>query len=152
MHCPDLTAGVPVYTPGELDADPRPERQARTGIEGEQSAADPARRSQQSRPGNGEDAAGAARSVPELVDAAGRWGYQASTVVELARFFYKAPSLLRLDARQRAGLAERLLRARARETGDDTLRDLAARGLKQPDRDEAIAAADRWLAGRSTVS
>jgi hypothetical protein len=126
LHCPDLTAGVPVYTPGELEADP---------VAGSAPVA--------------QQGEGAARelTIVELLDVGSRCGYHARTVVALARFYHQHDDLRALNAKQRAHLARRLTAARARGIAEGVLVTLAVRGSTQPDRAKAIAAADAWLRG-----
>jgi hypothetical protein len=137
LHCPDLTAGTPVYTPDELgledaDADVAPEPPAEQA---------PAAAS------DGQAAATSPRG--DLTDAAVEGGYEAATVVELCRFFYDQPRLADLTDGQATEMAGRLRLARVQGIGDERLRRMATRGLAMDDRPRARAAADIWLTFRA---
>jgi hypothetical protein len=141
LHCPDLTAGTPVYTPEELgvedpDADVAPEDEAPDGDAGPVEPAD------DSGPGiaSGDDRAGG-----DLTEA----GYTAATVVELCRFFYDRPRLTDLTAEQSSEMAARLRLARDRRVSDEKLADIARKGFAMGDRPRARQAADIWLNRRA---
>ena len=95
LHCPDLTAGAPVYTPDEL------------GIE-DPEAAEPVEATvvEEDAAGGGETArdAGAAPSMPvgALAEAAREGGYAEATVIALCRFYCDTADPAALDERQRA--------------------------------------------------
>src|SRR4051794_5265660 len=129
LHCPDLTAGTPVYTPEELgvadhDADVAPDGERPVD---DAEAAEPA------------DAAGAeAPSAPDpvrgdLTDAALEGGYSAATVVELCRFFYDQPRLTELSDEQSIEMAGRLRLARVQGVSDDKLASIARKGVAMGD-------------------
>ena len=138
LHCPDLTAGTPVYTPDELgvedpDADVDPE----VGGDGDADAAVAA------------DGDAAGRRRWNLTDAALECGYEPATVVELCRFFYDQPALAELADAQAAEMADRLRLARGRGVSDAKLRWVAVRGRALDDRAGARLAADIWRASRA---
>jgi len=147
LHCPDLTAGMPVYTPDELgsedpDADVAPVAppelpgsgaEGSTPMEPNGGAASPPDR----------DAAGA--PADDLGAVAQECGYRSETVVALCRLFHDArPS--ELGEAQAAAMADRLRLARVRGVSDERLRALADKGLAGDQRAVARRAADQWLA------
>jgi hypothetical protein len=139
LHCPDLTAGTPVYTPDELgfedpDAGSAPEQAPPAG------------------PGAGkrEAAADTYPGVhPDLTEAALDGRYSAATVVELCRFYYDQPALTELGEEQAIDMAGRLRLARVQGVEDERLRRMAAKGLTMRDRARARQAADIWLTFRA---
>jgi hypothetical protein len=144
LHCPDLTAGAPVYTPDELgiedpDADIAPV--AEEGEPGETNqAAVPA--------GDQEDAEVVAERLHALTEAAAECSVGTDTVIELCRFYYDQGDLAALTAVQSAEMADRVRYAHGAGVDDATLRRLAARGLLMKDRAAATRAADVWLTRR----
>jgi hypothetical protein len=138
LHCPDLTAGTPVYTPGELgvddaDADvaPVPDPPANAAVQ------DP----------SGQERDAATDGQGDLTDAPDG-SYSPATVVELCRFFYDQPRLADLSDEQAAEMAARLRLARARGVGDEKLRSVAEKGRRMGDPARARRAADIWLTFR----
>ena len=88
LHCPDVTAGTPVYTPDELgledaDADKAPDAPPPSGREAGET---PEGVEGDSGPG----------AHADLTEAALEGGYSAATVVELCRFYYDQPTLAEL--------------------------------------------------------
>jgi hypothetical protein len=149
LHCPDLTAGTPVYTPDELgvedpDADVTPvaaDDAARTAAPGggddDGDAATPA-------DGGGDDA-----PADRLTEVALECGYEPATVAELCRFFYDQPRPAELGEEQTAEMADRLRLARVQGVSDERLRALAAKGLSMGDPPRARRAADLRLTFRA---
>jgi len=142
LHCPDLTAGTPVYTPDELgleDPDahraPEPAPLAEPGAGEQEPAAD-------TYPG----------VHPDLTEAALEGGYSAATVVALCRFFYDQSRLAELGDEQAVDMAGRLRLARVQGVDDKRLRRMAAKGLSMDDRSRAREAADIWLTFRAADS
>jgi hypothetical protein len=144
LHCPDLTAGAPVYTPDELGVEDPDADVAPIGEEGEQGEPTPA----QAAAGDQEDADVVAERVRALTDAAQECGVATDTVVELCRFYYDQPDLAALTRVQAAEMADRLRYARGVGIDDGRLARLAARGLAMEDRAKAAEAADVWLTTR----
>ena len=138
LHCPDLTAGAPVYTPDELGVED-PDADIAPVVDGSAEAEPDAAPSRRDEPA---DSLAARRA---LTDAAVECGYEAATVVELCRFYYDQPDLQQLTARQAAEMAERLGMARTRGLTDAKLRSMATKGLAMEDRAKAREAADLWL-------
>jgi hypothetical protein len=138
LHCPDLTAGTPVYTPDELGVED-PDADVAPVVDGSAEAQPDAAPSRRDEPA---DSLAARR---DLTDAAVECGYEAATVVELCRFYYDQPDLQQLTARQAAEMAERLGAARTRGLTDAKLRSVATKGLAMDDRAKAREAADLWL-------
>ena len=139
LHCPDLTAGTPVYTPDDLggqdaDADVTPSGAAPppadAGAEG------------------GERAGEGRVPVGDLTDAAVEGGYSAATVVELCRFFYDEPRLTALTDEQAGDLAGRLRLARVQGVSVERLLSLPKKGLGMGDLPRARQAVDLWLTFR----
>ena len=140
LHCPDLTAGTPVYTPDELgledpDADVGPPPRSRRaderaggrgpGSRGATSTCGPHRRRARGRLRGGDGR----RAVPLLLRPA-------------------APG--RADRRRRrVEMAGRLRLARLQGIADERLRRMAAKGLAMDDRPRAREAADLWLTFRA---
>jgi hypothetical protein len=141
LHCPDLTAGTPVYTPDELgvsdaDADVAPDADA---VSSAPAAADPAAAAGAGDGGEEPSPAG------DLTEAALEGGYSAATVVELCRFFYDQPRLTGLSDEQSVEMAGRLRLARVQGVSDEKLADVARKGLAMGDLPRARRAADIWL-------
>jgi hypothetical protein len=144
LHCPDLTAGAPLYTPDELgaedpDADIAPADGPAAGT------AEPA------GGGQGEGTAGLAPGA-DLTEAALEGGYSATTVVELCRFFYDQPALTELRDEQATEMAGRLRLARVQGISDERLLSLAKKGLGMGDLARARQAADLWLTFRGSAT
>ena len=144
LHCPDLTAGAPVYTPDELgvedpDADIAPVAEDGDGSEPTAEAASA---------GDQEDAEVVTERLRALTEAPAECAVATDTVVELCRFYYDQPDLVALTATQAAEMADRLRYARGVGVDDVKLARLAARGLTMADRAEAAQAADVWLTTR----
>jgi len=142
LHCPDLTAGAPVYTPDELgvedlDADVAPAVDA-----GEAAETAPVREDDR------EDAEVLAERLRALTEAAADCAIAIDTVIELCRFYYDQPDLAALNATQAAEMADRLRYAQGHGVDDEKLKRLAARGLAIDDRAKAAKAADIWLTTR----
>jgi hypothetical protein len=138
LHCPDLTAGTPLYTPDELglddaDADVVPEPP------------------DDQAPAATCDGPAATATTPrsDLTDATVEGGYEAATVVELCRFYYDEPRLADLADVQATEMAVRLRLARVQGIGDERLRRMAVKGLAMDDRPRAREAADIWLTFRA---
>ena len=145
LHCPDLTAGTPVYTPDELgaddpDADVTPADDAAPGPAAELESDDQ------------EDGGPALRPADDLTEAALEGGYSAATVVELCRFFYDQPALTELSAEQATEMAGRLRLARVQRVSDERLLSLAKKGLGMGDPPRAREAADQWLTFRASTA
>jgi hypothetical protein len=138
LHCPDLTAGTPVYTPDELGLeDPERDTEDTSGTphaQDDRGAAD-------QRP---HDDAGAA-THPDLTDAALEGAYSEATVVDLCRFYYDQPRLTELSGDQATDMAGRLRLAHVQGVDDERLRRMVCKGLKMDDRSRAREAADIWL-------
>jgi hypothetical protein len=151
LHCPDLTAGTPVYTPDELgaaepDADVAP---ASAGPSPDQAPPPTAAAGGDRRPhGGGLDDLEALRAG-DLADAARDGGYAAATVVELCRFYYDQPALAELGEGPAAEMAARLRLARVQGISDERLRALARRGRDLGHPEQARRAADLWLSFRA---
>jgi hypothetical protein len=144
LHCPDLTAGTPVYTPDELgvddpDADVSPDAHAAAEVEAAADAPPPP---------SADPTADQAPRSGDLIDAALEGGYSAATVVELCRFFYDQPRLTALSDEQASEMAGRLRLARVQRVSDDKLRSVAKHGLGRGDPRRVRAAADLWLTFR----
>jgi hypothetical protein len=148
LHCPDLTAGAPVYTPDELGVDDPDADVAPIGEDGEHGEPTPAA----AAPGDQEDADVVAERVRALTEAAQECGVTTDTVVELCRFYYDQPDLAALSRVQAAEMADRLRYAERVGVDDRKLARLAARGLAMEDRAKAAEAADVWLTTRSPVT
>jgi len=104
LHCPDLTAGTPVYAPDELELeDPDAHR-----------APEPA---PPAGPGAAERGAANANAGVhlDLIEAAREGGYRAATVVVLCRCYYDQPRLAELDDAQPVDMAGRLRLAPSRD-------------------------------------
>jgi hypothetical protein len=145
LHCPDLTAGAPVYTPDELgvddpDADIAPVADGPQTDEGAQAEAEA---------GDQEDADVVAERLRALTEAAAECAVATDTVVELCRFYYEQPDLAGLSAVQAAEMADRIRYAGGVGVDDAKLARLAARGLAMEDRAKAAEAADVWLTTRT---
>ena len=98
LHCPDLTAGAPVYTPDELgvedpDADIAPA--AEEDAAGEPTPDEAAARDQ-------EDAGVVTERLRALTEAAAECAVAADTVVALCSFYYDQADLAALTATQAA--------------------------------------------------
>jgi hypothetical protein len=143
LHCPDLTAGTPVYTPDELGVDD-PDADVAPAVDGTTDAEDPAVDAGDDR----EDADVVAARLAALTEAARECGVKLSTVIELCRFYYDQPRLEALSAVQAAEMADRLRYAHGVGVDDARLARLAARGLAVEDRAKASQAADVWLTSR----
>jgi hypothetical protein len=144
LHCPDLTAGAPVYTPDELgvedpDADIAPVADESEGSEPTAEAASV---------GDQEDAEVVTERLRALTGAATECAVAIDTVVELCRFYYDQPDLGALTATQAAEMADRLRYAQGVGVDDAKLARLASRGLAMADRAQAAQAADVWLTTR----
>jgi hypothetical protein len=144
LHCPDLTAGAPVYTPDELgiddpDADITPVAEPQ-----DQPAADVTETPNDDQ----EDSDIVTERLRALTEAAKDCDVAIDTVVELCRFYYDQPGLEALSTVQAAEMADRLRYAAGVGLDDGRLRRLAARGLAIDDRAGAVRAADRWLTTR----
>lgn len=145
LHCPDLTAGTPLYTPDELGLDD-PDADVLAGAapadattaQGAGESTDPGDAA------NGDDVAGG-----DLADAVAEGGYRAATVAALCRFFYDRPGPAELGDEQAAELAGRLRLARAQGVGDERLRRMADKGMTMGDLAHARQAADVWLTFRA---
>jgi hypothetical protein len=140
LHCPDLTAGTPVYTPDErgvTDADADIPAVDEPPTDGAADA--PATEH------DGETGGEAAPAAGDLTDAALEGGYSAATVVELCRFFYDQPRLTDLTDDQATEMAARLRLARVQAVSDDKLAGVARKGLAMGDLPHARRAADVWL-------
>jgi hypothetical protein len=142
LHCPDLTAGAPVYTPDELGVDdPDADIAPVSDGDAETIAADVAT-------GDQEDGEVIAERLRGLTAAAEECGVAMTTVAELSRFYYDQPDLVTLTATQAAEMADRLRYADGVGVDDARLARLAARGLAVGDRAAAVQAADVWLTTR----
>jgi hypothetical protein len=144
LHCPDLTAGAPVYTPDELgvedpDADIAPVDEPNQ---------DPAAETAKTTSNGREDADVVAERLRELTEAAEECNVAAETVVELSRLYYDQGDLESLTAVQAAEMADRLRYAARVGLDDAKLARLAARGLSTEDRVQSARAADVWLTAR----
>jgi hypothetical protein len=148
LHCPDLTAGAPVYTPDELGIDDPDADVAPVAEEDEPGETNPAALP----PGDHEDPEVVAERLRALTDAAAECAVPADTVVELCRFYYDQPDLAALTAGQAAEMADRVRYARRVGVDADKLARLAARGLAMEDRAKAVQAADVWLTTRGRDS
>jgi hypothetical protein len=146
LHCPDLTAGAPVYTPDELGIDDPDSDVAPVGEEGESAEPAPAVASDH------EDAEVVAERLRALTEAAQECAVATDTVVELCRFYYDRPDLAALTVVQSAEMADRLRYAQRVGVDDAKLARLAARGLAMEDRAKAVEAADVWLTTRPPAS
>jgi hypothetical protein len=144
LHCPDLTAGAPVYTPDELGVDDPDADIAPVGETQNPDAAADA----QAVVGDQEDADVVAERLRALTEAAEQRGVTIATVVELCRFYYGQPDLGALTSIEAAEMADRLRYATAVGLDDAKLARLAARGLAMEDRAKAAQAADVWLSTR----
>ena len=145
LHCPDLTAGAPVYTPDELGVDD-PDADIAPVAEGEEGNAPTSAAAAAS--GDQEDAEVVTERLRALTEAAKECAVATETVVELCRFYYDQPDLAALTATQAAEMADRLRYAHGVGVDGDRLARLAARGLTMEDRGEAAQAADVWLTTR----
>jgi hypothetical protein len=148
LHCPDLTAGAPVYTPDELgvgdpDADVAP-----IGEPDDEVAADVVETPNDDQ----EDAEVVAERLRDLTEAAEECAVAKETVVELCRFYYDQADLEALTAVQAAEMVDRLRYAARVGLDDGKLRRLAARGLAMDDRARAARAADVWLTTREQTA
>ena len=148
LHCPDLTAGAPVYTPDELGVDDPDADVAPVADEDEPGEASPA----EAVAGDQEDAEVVAERLRALTEAAEECAVPTDTVVELCRFYYDHPDLAALTAVQAAEMADRLRYAHRVGVDAAKLARLAARGLAMEDRAGAAQAADVWLTTRPTAA
>jgi hypothetical protein len=144
LHCPDLTAGAPVYTPDELGVDDPDADVAPVGEDGERREPTPVA----AAAGDQEDADVAAERLSGLTETAKECCVTTDTVVELCRFYYDQPDLTALTRVQAAEMADRLRYAKGVDVDDAKLRRLASRGLAMEDRARAAEAADVWLTTR----
>jgi hypothetical protein len=144
LHCPDLTAGAPVYTPDELGVDDPDADIAPVAEEGEPDEPAPA----ETASGDQEDAEVVAERLRALTDAAEECAVPTDTVVELCRFYYDHADLAALTAVQAAEMADRMRYAQRVGVDAGKLARLAARGLAMEDRAKAAQAADVWLTTR----
>jgi hypothetical protein len=145
LHCPDLTAGAPVYTPDELgaadqDADVAPADGPTAGPDIQPASGDQGERAPE------------LPAAADLTEAALEGGYSVATVVELSRFFYDQPALTALRAEQATEMAGRLRLARIQGVGDERLLSLAKKGLGMGDPARARRAADLWLTFRAPAA
>ena len=145
LHCPDLTAGAPVYTPDELGVDDPDADIAPVAEEGQGSEPTP---EEATAGGDHEDAEVVTERLRALTEAASECAVATATVVELCRFYYDQSDLAALTATQAAEMADRLRYAQGVGVDDAKLARLAARGLAMEDRGEAAQAADVWLTTR----
>jgi hypothetical protein len=141
LHCPDLTAGTPVYTPDELevedpDADVAPEAEGEAVQESDARVDEP------------EDPLAREAELEALADAARQVDVTPNTVLALCRFYYDQGQVERLTKIHAAEMADRLRCAASVGLDDASLRCLAERGLAAPDRASAARAADAWLTAR----
>jgi hypothetical protein len=148
LHCPDLTAGAPVYTPDELGVEDPDADIAPVTEEGEPDETMTA----EVAAGDQEAAEVVAERLRALTDAATECAVATDTVVDLCRFYYDQADLATLSATQAAEMADRLRYAQGVGVGDDKLRRLASRGLAMEDRAKAAQAADVWLTTRRPTS
>lgn len=148
LHCPDLTAGAPVYTPDELGVDDPDADIAPVTEDGEASDPD----SGAAPADDQEDAAVVTERLRALTEAAAECSVATDTVVELCRFYYDQPDLAALTATQAAEMADRLRYARGVGVDDAKLARLAARGLTMEERAQAAQAADVWLTTRGRTA
>ncbi|MEN3281380.1 MAG: hypothetical protein V7607_2520 [Solirubrobacteraceae bacterium] len=144
LHCPDLTAGAPVYTADELgvedpDADVTPVDEPK-----DEPAADVVDTPNDDQ----EDADVVVERLRGLTEAADECTVATETVVELCRFYYDQAELEALTAVQVAEMADRLRYAVGVGIDNAKLHRLAARGLAMDDRARAARAADVWLTTR----
>jgi hypothetical protein len=144
LHCPDLTAGAPVYTPDELGVEDPDADIAPVTEEGEPDETMTA----EVAAGDQEAAEVVAERLRALTDAATECAVATDTVVDLCRFYYDQADLATLSATQAAEMADRLRYAQGVGVGEDKLRRLASRGLAMEDRTKAAQAADVWLTTR----
>jgi hypothetical protein len=148
LHCPDLTAGAPVYTPDELGVEDPDADIAPVTEEGEPDETMTA----EVAAGDQEAAEVVAERLRALTDAATECAVATDTVVDLCRFYYDQADLATLSATQAAEMADRLRYAQGVGVEDDKLRRLASRGLAMEDRAKAAQAADVWLTTRRPTS
>jgi hypothetical protein len=144
LHCPDLTAGAPVYTPDKLGIDD-PDADVAPVAEAPVADADiPAEHDGDDQ----QDADVVAERLRALTDAAGEGGITVATVAELCRFYYDQADVRALTPLQAAEMADRIRYATRVGLDEDKLARLAARGLAMEDRERAARAADVWLSTR----
>jgi hypothetical protein len=150
LHCPDLTAGAPVYTPDELGVDDPDADIAPVADDGETEGRLP----EAPQNGDQEEAEVVVERLRALTEAARECAVATGTVIELCRFYYDQPDLAALTATQAAEMADRLHYAQGVGVDDAKLARLAARGLGLEDRSQAAQAADVWLTtrGRGTTA
>jgi hypothetical protein len=142
LHCPDLTAGAPVYTPDELGVED-PDADVAPAVQDDEAAeAAPAVDADQ------EDAEVVIERLRALTEAAAECAVATDTVVELCSFYYDQADLASLNATQAAEMADRLRYAQGVGIDDAKLARLASRGLAMEDRAKAAQAADVWLTTR----
>jgi hypothetical protein len=144
LHCPDLTAGAPVYTPDELGVEDPDADVAPVDEPDDESAADVVETPNDHQ----EEAQVVAERLRALTAAAEECDIAAETVVELCRFYYDQADVEALTAVQAAEMADRLRYAARVGLNDGKLRRLAGRGLAMDDRARAARAADVWLTTR----
>jgi hypothetical protein len=145
LHCPDLTAGAPVYTPDELGVEDPDADVAPVDEPDDESAADVVETPNDHQ----EEAEVVAERLRALTAAAEECDIAAETVVELCRFYYDQTDVEALTAAQAAEMADRLRYAARVGLNDGKLRRLAGRGLAMDDRARAARAADIWLTTRA---
>ena len=147
LHCPDLTAGTPVYTPDELGLeDPDAHVAPAAGAAGRPVPAEASL-----GPGGAEVVPGACAYLTEAAARVrGRHRHGGRAVPLLLR--PGRPSGARRDAGRRDGRPPAL--ARGVGVDDDKLARLASeeRGLAMEDRAKAAQAADVWLTTRRPAS
>jgi hypothetical protein len=144
LHCPDLTAGAPVYTPDELGVEDPDADIAPVAEDGE--AGKPT--SEAASAANQDEAEVVTERLRALTEAAAECAVATDTVLVLCRFYYDQPDLAALTATQAAEMADRLRYAHGAGVDDARLARLAARGMGMADRAEAARAADVWLTTR----
>ncbi|MEA2250043.1 MAG: hypothetical protein QOG70_285 [Solirubrobacteraceae bacterium] len=148
LHCPDLTAGTPVYTPDELGVEDPDADIAPVTEPSELADAEPAAGVDSDQ----EEAEVVAERPRALTDAASECAVSVDTVIELCRFYYDRAELEVLSSVQAAEMADRLRYAVGVGLDDGKLRRLAGRGLAMEDRAAAARAADVWLTSRSPAA